>query len=545
MRMNQKHLICLVLLIFAVYSCFSEIIESRNDCPVTIFYGLNESHSNDWAQCTDSGVIGISYYDKESQNLIYKTMLNDDTATEEIITTGLNLEVSILLYDSSNNPHIFIAQSDSVNQTITHFFKINNSWNEETVIDFMNEGGQFIYELSGDIDNNNQFHLLVLKTRSNPDSDDYYLAFANAHLYYVNNIGNNWHSELVNNYNTIWTLDEYAKMMNRIDIKVDSNEKAHIVFGEQVNAMSSFSPSRLCYANNINGTWETETAVDYNQGTRDDAGWFPSLCLDNNNNPSIACSYIARVSSGSAIYSKLLYVKKVQPNSWEIETVCMQDDGYYGSDGRNYTGALNHLIIDQNNVSHILFSDIASSHAGLNYWNLGNIRYAVRNNDGWDITRIYQQPLPNGFFNATEMYDMCLLISNNPFQIQLMGQELLVTSNEDYYIHFVHFMIENANNNNELILKPQGFINYPNPFNPTTTFQYTLNKSFKKVIIEIYNIKGQLVKDWILGNQKLLKQEVVWNGNDKKNKPLASGVYFASLKADNQLLSIRKCLLIK
>jgi len=397
--------------------------------PVTIFYGLNESHSKSWAQITNDGLIGISYFkrsagERYTGDLIYKSIQPDGTEKDEIVSTGNSLEVSVLVFDSQSKPHIFVASSDEVDQTIVHFFKSSDiAWSSENIVHFNNEGGKYIYEMSAERGPDNLFHLLVLKTRSNPDSEDYYYAYKNAHLYHLNNDQNgNWQKELIYNYDTVWTLDEYSKALNRQDMKVDKNGKIHVVFNKQIN-----SSSRLEYATNKNGCWEIETAVNFSAGTRDDGGWFPSLALDNEDQPYVSCVYVGRCSSGSATYAKLLFVSRDE-NSWTQEIIAANDDGYYGSDGRNYTGALSHLVFDKNNQPHIVFSDIASSHSAMNYWNLGNIRYAVKENDNWMISTIYEQPLPNGFFNAVEMYGMCLLISDNVDKIRVSDSSLLLTA---------------------------------------------------------------------------------------------------------------------
>jgi|GEM_PF-6837486 len=80
--------------------------------------------------------------------------------------------------------------------------------------------------------------------------------------------------------------------------------------------------------------------------------------------------------------------------------------------------------------------------------------------------------------------------------------------------------------------------NYPNPFNPVTTIQYTLpNDQFVK--LSVYNIKGEVVSELVNGNVKAGMHRVNFDGND-----LVSGQYF--YKIDTQGFSkIRKMLLIK
>lgn len=94
---------------------------------------------------------------------------------------------------------------------------------------------------------------------------------------------------------------------------------------------------------------------------------------------------------------------------------------------------------------------------------------------------------------------------------------------------------------------PMGFRlmqNHPNPFNPSTTIAFEITDATKDYRLDIYNIKGQLVKT--LHNGKLIpgRHSVVWNGQDKNDKEVASGVYFYRLD-DGQKAKTRKMLLMK
>ena len=89
-----------------------------------------------------------------------------------------------------------------------------------------------------------------------------------------------------------------------------------------------------------------------------------------------------------------------------------------------------------------------------------------------------------------------------------------------------------------------GIICYPNPFNPSTTIEFSIQiESY--INLSIYNIKGQKVKTIV--DTKLEKgiHEVVWNGRNEHNKPVASGVYFYKLRVNGRDYSIKKCLMLK
>ncbi len=85
--------------------------------------------------------------------------------------------------------------------------------------------------------------------------------------------------------------------------------------------------------------------------------------------------------------------------------------------------------------------------------------------------------------------------------------------------------------------------NFPNPFNPSTTINYSLPEGADKAKIEIYNTKGQYVSELKIENKK--NNTVTWNGIDSNDKPVSSGVYFYKLNVDGKNIATNKMLLIK
>ncbi len=72
--------------------------------------------------------------------------------------------------------------------------------------------------------------------------------------------------------------------------------------------------------------------------------------------------------------------------------------------------------------------------------------------------------------------------------------------------------------------------NYPNPFNPTTTINFSL-KTAEKTLLEVYNIRGEKVRTLVDGELQADYHSIVWNGKDNSGKKSASGVYFYKMKA--------------
>jgi hypothetical protein len=86
-------------------------------------------------------------------------------------------------------------------------------------------------------------------------------------------------------------------------------------------------------------------------------------------------------------------------------------------------------------------------------------------------------------------------------------------------------------------------LNYPNPFNPTTTLVFEVQEQ-SRVKLQILNLFGQVVATLIDGEQAAGLHKVEWNGSDQSGRPSAAGVYFSRLVTANSQ-SIRRMTLLK
>jgi len=79
---------------------------------------------------------------------------------------------------------------------------------------------------------------------------------------------------------------------------------------------------------------------------------------------------------------------------------------------------------------------------------------------------------------------------------------------------------------------------YPNPFNPSTTIQYTL-KNAGHVNLAIFDLQGRMVSDLVNGYRQAGLHDVNWDASS-----LASGVYICRIQAENAT-STTKLILMK
>ncbi|MCK4358089.1 MAG: right-handed parallel beta-helix repeat-containing protein [Candidatus Cloacimonetes bacterium] len=97
------------------------------------------------------------------------------------------------------------------------------------------------------------------------------------------------------------------------------------------------------------------------------------------------------------------------------------------------------------------------------------------------------------------------------------------------------------------------FQNYPNPFSNSTTISFNLYKLLsipmmfrKEIYLEIFNVKGQLVRQLSIDYHSLyISESIEWDGKDKNGKELFDGVYLYRLQVDNYKSELKKMILIK
>ncbi len=73
--------------------------------------------------------------------------------------------------------------------------------------------------------------------------------------------------------------------------------------------------------------------------------------------------------------------------------------------------------------------------------------------------------------------------------------------------------------------------NYPNPFNPVTTFFYQVPPPGGDVEIVIYNVSGQRVTPLVNEHKPSGLYKVTWDGVSERGERVASGVYFVRMRA--------------
>ncbi len=273
----------------------------------------------------------------------------------------------------------------------------------------------------------------------------------------------------------------------------------------------------------VNDTFQEETLVDLDRNWNQDPMWF-----DSDNDGDLDCLLHCNYYYGYE--SDLIYHEDYGINNTSITntppSVPVLSDPTY-TDGQ--------LRFNWNTAS-----DDHTSPLSLTY----NIRIGTTSG-GCDIVSPQADPatgfpyfprrgntLTNNFFILKDMPEGTYYYSVQALDAQFKGS---LFSTEGVF---------EATSANDPVA-PQTTLNgnFPNPFNPTTTIQYALQKD-SKVRISVYNIKGQLVKDLINGTQTAGKHQIEWKGEDSSGRKCSSGVYFYRMTTDTYQKQ-KKALLLK
>jgi len=119
------------------------------------------------------------------------------------------------------------------------------------------------------------------------------------------------------------------------------------------------------------------------------------------------------------------------------------------------------------------------------------------------------------------------------------GKNLLITSNEISSTIAISELSSASSINNEKLPENTKLTAYPNPFNPSTTINFTIPRD-GLAELTVFNTTGEKVSTLIKGGLKAGCHQTVFNANN-----LPSGIYYSRLKLDNQLATVNRMLLIK
>ncbi len=162
------------------------------------------------------------------------------------------------------------------------------------------------------------------------------------------------------------------------------------------------------------------------------------------------------------------------------------------------------------------------------------IDYSVKNEER-------NMPARDIYVYNSETDEIINLLPNNPYDSWCAswspdGSKIcyILDDNGKYSLYIKDF--EFASDSGEIQVSvedetPYGFTlqgNYPNPFNPTTTIEFSLHQTgFAE--LTVYNLAGQKVRELVSGTMSEGVHSVVWNGLSDSGLPVSAGVYMSRL----------------
>jgi len=101
-----------------------------------------------------------------------------------------------------------------------------------------------------------------------------------------------------------------------------------------------------------------------------------------------------------------------------------------------------------------------------------------------------------------------------------------------------------VNESEEVILPQIQLANYPNPFNPITNISFSLSQNSEITKLQIFNLKGQLVKTLLDKSLPAGNHSYQWSGKNNNSQDVSSGFYFYRLISEDSIQT-KKMLLMK
>ena len=99
-----------------------------------------------------------------------------------------------------------------------------------------------------------------------------------------------------------------------------------------------------------------------------------------------------------------------------------------------------------------------------------------------------------------------------------------------------------VNTNAAIPLKTDLGTNYPNPFNPTTTIEYSIAEAGMTSLV-IYDLNGAVVKNLVSNSMDAGNYTAIWNATNNQGNPVASGRYILKMTAPSYSETITMTLL--
>lgn len=136
------------------------------------------------------------------------------------------------------------------------------------------------------------------------------------------------------------------------------------------------------------------------------------------------------------------------------------------------------------------------------------------------------------------------ILRGNDNSLYFIQEEGNPNNPDNYNVFILENEIQVSTDDCIICNKNHNLTNYPNPFNPTTTIEFSIQND-SKIDLSIFNIKGQKIRTLAQNEFTQGSHSVIWNGVDNSGKPVSSGIYYYELNVNGKTEAVKKCLLLK
>ena len=264
-----------------------------------------------------------------------------------------------LAFDASSRPHIVCQH----HRDYLHYYRQGNHWQCQQLCQLLSQ------ELSLKITWITHYKLVLGQD-------------GRLHLFLQAHAGRGRRAFVYGIWDNHWKFTELKHISDQIfGAAIERSGKIHLAY--EVDR-------HLYYATNQGKSWKQEP-VALRDNFDSEPAWNASLAIDRRGKPFIAATFIQRGGGGSFRFAQLRLHSR-HAGKWSTKVIAARCAGYYGRDGKQYTGISPYLAIDDNGRKHIIFTDMASWHGSEgNDYASGQLRYCWHDKNGWQTQIVYKQ----------------------------------------------------------------------------------------------------------------------------------------------------------
>jgi flagellar hook assembly protein FlgD len=116
---------------------------------------------------------------------------------------------------------------------------------------------------------------------------------------------------------------------------------------------------------------------------------------------------------------------------------------------------------------------------------------------------------------------------------------LYIDYSTDYgetFITYFHDLDSTITGIKKLNMQNYELRNYPNPFTDKTVITFQLPENTGGAKLKIYDLAGKTIKEYSINN----KNQITWNGTDKNNRKVKSGIYLYIFEINGKNIASNK-----